>query len=179
LSTSAVTSCGLQRPERLGRADHVLEALRALLDRLQVPAVLEPVELALVLDADQACALLAHRSCLVLDHREQPPVRRRRVEAMRTLDEDLQRPLIRVLRVGRTARVPPRQTQQRLGMLGDRRHDELLRILTAATVRELHDRHEGDPPENSPPRQRGGPVSERARRPRTFSTRRPCPSPVD
>jgi hypothetical protein len=149
-----------------------------------MPSVLEAVELLLVLHADQPRALLAHRQRLVLDDREQPPVRGRRIEAVRAPEEDLERALVGVLRVGRAPRVAARDAQQRLGVLGDRRHHEVLRRRRPATagtqpatgalerdglIDVLHDRHEGDPPGNSPPSQRHGPVSDlrAARAPRS------------
>lgn len=53
---------------------------------------------------------------------------------MRLPDEDLQRALVGVLGIGLIRRMPPRDTQQRLGVLGDGLHDELLRIEGATTA---------------------------------------------
>jgi hypothetical protein len=52
-------------------------------------------------------------------------VHARWVEPVRGLDEDVERPLVGILGIGLAARVPPRDAQQRLDVLGDRLHDEL------------------------------------------------------
>ena len=74
-----MTSCGLRR--RSASAARESSSNRS-----------ERLEHLVVLDADVLGALLAHRERLVLDHRVQPPVHRRRIQPVR---------------------------QQRLGVLGD------------------------------------------------------------
>jgi hypothetical protein len=117
---------GLEPLQRLGGPGDHVEAQQLLFRRRQM-AGLVGVHVD-VLCADDLQARSADRHRLVLDHGPQPCRGRLRAHGRRPAHEDLQRALVGVLRVVGAQRVAARHTQQRVGVLLDRPHDEIDRL---------------------------------------------------